>query len=333
KNPDAAIPEGAAVKRHALASGLCANFAQSERRLRHSLYEAYGLPRPLPALDESLQAKREQQSRQLQAMAREYFAGWFAPEQFWSLPPLDFARDGQSKAIAARLNQCIGKIRFLAPDRNRSLTEASRLAAEIRTLRLGLQWLGQADRQELVRLEGRYQQTLDELKQQNSAMGERIALALALASAQSKADIFSAIHRALFCLGQSADRFQQLVALTEHLRAMEQLHVHNPVQRHRRTLGMQALGEELALVQRQLLRKLEDCPLDFVDPRFPTLARRIVHELDWATSRLGRTTLMERSELIRRIVSESFEGICQLAAGYATRVEKGWKIQTIRRLE
>lgn len=287
--------------------------------------------------------KKESRDAKIEKVAEEYFGKWHHGLQIWKLPKDTVLAGVEKNHMVITLNNCINKLRYLSPDRTaliekyyrqlKQLTEV-RAAKKIRSTGEEYKFTSITDNisnldHEINAREARLKDIQTELTQQNSTMGERIALGLLLDSDHESTT--SSIYSALSVLSDCAGSLNKIAADCEELQTLIN-HVPKKSSQHF-DLQIKKVKDSIDDSCKILLRKLKKCPYDFADQRYPFLYSVLNEKLIQADSINANKRTLQKGKITLTTVATCYQAISNLAANYATRMERMYKIQSIRKVQ
>ncbi|MEX1032642.1 MAG: hypothetical protein WDZ30_04730 [Cellvibrionaceae bacterium] len=330
------------VKSAQPASLLIARFDEYDKRLSRRFYEAQGFK--LAAIDllplVEMQ-RREASETRLRKIAHGYYGNWFHELQIWRLPN-DNLNDVGEKALASRLNHSISKVRYMSPDRSQLLAKYYKLLKHLTELKAAkkivstgasfkFRYCADASHnfdKEIALRTSRLKEYGEELRQQNTVMGERLALGLAL-DKQHKSTV-KKLSAALMNIHGIAEKINRLVCDIEELSILQEYKPKNPSQQYQ--LHIKELTERVEATCRLLRRKLHLCPYDFYDRRYSTLGALLDNRLAQQPAAGNSAESTTKAEIVSAVITQAYRNISDLAASYATRMEHAYEIDAIKRV-
>lgn len=331
------------VKSTRIASALLANFERQDQALTRDFYQSKGLnTSSLRFMSVEELRRRESNEAKLRKIARRYYGSWLHPEQFWKMPSETFSERAEPKILMSRLNHCISRVRFMSPDRPQLIANSKTVRKHLTELKAAkkivaagtsfrFQYCADAaddlDRQIATRA-AKLRQHDDDLRQQNLVMGERIALGLALD--QQHRPTIARILKALAVLDSVAGRLSEL---SMNLEELSILHGYKPktLTQHYQ-LHLKDLNQSTESTYRFISRKLQQCPYEFYDRRYPNLQALLDSRTEHAVAKKPEMTLIDRAKVLEDTVRQAHLNISELAATYAARMEKACGIESVKRV-
>lgn len=323
------------------AFALLENFEARDEALTSMVYRSHGINPNVQLYSVEEIRRRKANTEKLRRIGETYYGPWLQDSQYWLMPGPQLPPGNNKKALITALNQCIRRIRYLSPDRAQILSRHHKTLDQIVELRAarklqaaGLKFhfrhcseLSEDLGRELFSRESRMKQGREDLRQQNALMGKRIALGLALD--QQNRTITKRLYRALLCLGQLSERTEQMAADLRELAILVEYKPSNLPQSYQ--AHSKELLSNIATAYRSIRRGLQQCPYDFYDRRFPTLAALFDSKVT-ASSDQPEPTLPEKASLLLELFTRAHHHTSELAASYAARMEKGYRIETVKRV-
>ncbi len=320
------------------------NFSKCSALLTKDFYSSHGInleQAQLLSIDNLL--KKESRDAKIEKIASEYFGKWHHGLQVWKLPKEAVLASVDKKHIVAALNNSINKLRYLSPDRSaliekyyrqlKQLTEL-RAAKKIRSTGVEYKLTSVPDNTinldtEITSRETQLHDINTELTQQNSAMGERIALGLLLD--EDHQQMTKKLFSALSAISDCASELNNIAADCEELQTL----INNTPKRINQHFNLQLkkVKDRIDNDYKILNRKLKKCPFDFIDQRHDSvfsLLNNKVNNTIYSTDENKRT--LQKGKVTLTVIATSYKSISDLAANYATRMERLYKIQAIRKL-
>ncbi|MGH1469994.1 MAG: hypothetical protein ACRBCS_02295 [Cellvibrionaceae bacterium] len=286
--------------------------------------------------------KKESRDAKIEKIASEYFGKWHHGLQVWKLPKEAVLASIDKNHIVIALNNCIKKLRYLSPDRTaliekyyrqlKQLTEI-RAAKKIRSTGAEYKLTSIADNitnldNEINSREAQLHDINTELTQQNSAMGERMALGLLLD--KDHKEMTSKLYSALSVISDCSTNLNNIAADCEELQTL----INNSPKKLNQHFNLQLkkVKDRIDDNFKILSRKLKKCPYDFIDQRNPFLYGLLNEKLIKADSANENKRTLQKGKIGLTVTATSYKLISDLAANYATRMERLYKIESIRKL-
>lgn len=331
------------VRSKQTASALLDNFATLDRQLTRTLYEAEGLNTdglqlmPLQEL-----RRREANEAKRRKLAHAYYGNWLQEGQFWLMPAEDFANNAEEKILVSHVNHCISRVRYLSPDRPLLVTKHEKLRRHLIELKAAKKVIatgapfrfpycadvaGELNKQIAFR-EAKLVQCEEELRQQNTVMGERIALGLALD--KEHRGTTQKIHRALHGICRISGKLNKLAADLDELAILQDHRPKKPAQDYQ--AHIKELTGEIERTYRFLRRSLQQCPYDFYDRRYSDLNAVLDSALHHTPQESAEHTLPHKARVLLHTVAQAYRRTSELAASYAARMEKAHDVETVKRV-
>lgn len=329
------------VRSGQLASCLLENFSARDEQLTRLVYRSGGLNPDMHLFSLQEIQRRESNSQKLHAIGRHYFGQWFQESQYWQMPARAVAPGKDPRLIVKQLNQCIKRIRYLSPDRpgilvkyEKTRQQVVELKAAKKIIAAGMKFqfrhcseLSDDLGRELFSREGQLKESREELRQQNVIMGERIVLGLALDNQHRP--LTMRLHLALLCFSRLSQKAESLAMDLEEFTTLQDYKPSSLPQSYQ--AHVKQLLSEIAGAYRSLRRSLQKCPYDFYDRRYPTLLSFLDSKLTQTTGEL-EPMLPEKADILLDVLAQAYRYTSELAASYGARMEKAYKVETIRRV-
>ena len=306
-------------------------------------YQRYGLD--MASLDvysvEELFLKKVEDSR-LQKIAHHYYSKWFNPELHWKLPSESSLRDLNQENMVDRLNACIGKIRYLSPDRANSMITHAKLCKQLVELKASRKVIASGCEfkfqhcsdlstdleQETNTLTERFKVLKQDLLHQNATMGERIALGLALE--KSRKTLGLNIYKSLVFFDSASEKIH---ALTQDTQELDRLLQVTPKKLSRNyELHIKELSERMDENIKSIVKRAQHCPFQYADKRHSKLADLLSQNLSATFTGTTAQQLTRKSKILQKLLARAYKDVCDIAADIATGVESKFKIDRIKRI-
>ncbi|MGI1678222.1 MAG: hypothetical protein K6L75_05795 [Cellvibrionaceae bacterium] len=286
--------------------------------------------------------KKESRDAKIEKIAVEYFGKWHHGLQYWKLPKEAVLASIDKNHIIAVLNNCISKLRYMSPDRPaliekyyrqlKQLTEI-KAAKKIRSTGSEYKLTSIADNitnldTEISAREAQLQDINTQLMQQNAAMGERISLGLLLD--KDHKEMTSKLYTALAVLSDCASNLNNIAADCEELQTL----INSSPKKINQHFNLQIKKVKDSIDEnfKILSRKLKKCPYDYLDQRHEFLFGVLNENIAKADSPDANKRTLQKGKISLTTTATSYKSISDLAANYATRMERLYKIESIRKL-
>jgi hypothetical protein len=288
--------------------------------------------------------KQEAKDQKFTQAANDYFSDWQHPLQFWRVPAEALLPKSSNDAVN-RLNNCIARIRYVAPDRQGSLQRYDKLIKQYAELQAAkkiiasgntfeYQRCGESARnldRDLNQRKAQVREVQDELRQHNAIMGERLALGLMLNKQQKELSV--KLFQALSACHSIGDKTLSLMTGIEELTHILRHKPKNQPQQFQ--LYVRELTEQIGETEKNIRKKLLHCPYDMIDRRYPNLAQFVsAQQVNHDALNLSHEQLIiHRAKDTLAAINWAYNQLNQRAAYIASAMEKQFGVETVKKLE
>ena len=326
--------------------GFIDGFQQYAKLLTRQVYEQAGLNFDQIELC-TLQGlfQREAKDQKFTQAADEYFMDWLHPFQFWRLPADSSVPKEGPAALVTRLNNCIARIRYIAPDRQSWLNRFDKLLKEYAEVKAAKKVLASGNRFEFQRCgdsatnleqginlrKAQIKEAQDELRQHNALMGERLTLGLLLNEQQK--ELCTKLHQALAACSGVGERATNLVSAVEELNQILRNKPKNQSQQYQ--LYIRELSQLVSDNDKAIRKRLMQCPYDFIDRRYPTMAQFISsQQSEYDSLNMGQEELIiNKARDTLAAINWSYKQLSQRAAFIASAMEKQFNVEKVKKID
>lgn len=323
--------------------GLVNNISTYNRTATAEFYGHHGLD--MSTLDvysvEDLYHKKAEDTR-LRKVSDHYYGKWFDSNLRWKLPSESALRELNQQTVIDRLNQCIGKIRYLSPDRTNGAATYAKIVKQIVELKAARKVAASGnefkfqhctdlssdlEREINTRLE-RLKVLKHDLQQQNTAMGERIALGLQLE--QKRKNLAMSVFNSLVYFDSVGDKLNVLMQDTEELGHLLQF---TPKKLSRNyELHIKELAERIEESIRSVIKRAQHCPFQYLNKRYSKLAELLSHNISATFTGSPAQRLVNKSKILQKSIARAYQGVSDVAADIGAEMERKFEIEKIKRV-